>query len=243
MNLYGMLEDEKAMAGLLYGVNPRTIVSVPAGENINFGKAVFYNDDRTVLLNGKHNNKAVIDLSAYTTSSKDIVITINGVDVDVTTSGTIATDVDSLVSDINDDVINVSAVAGTSSDAGKIFLTSDDDSEISLKVVYDGSDVTSSKATLSSDAIYAGVSVFHQNSFINSRGFYIPKEAVNVMEKGYVWVELASSVTPTIGATAYVTKAGLFTTESSGNTQVGVFKSEAVAGISADETLALVALD
>ena len=242
MNLYGFLEDEKAMAGLLYGMNPKTIVSVPAGETINFGKGVFYNGNRTALLNGKHNNKAVIDLSAYTTASKDIEITINGVKVSVTTTATIATDVASLVADINDDVEGVTAVAGTSSDAGKIFVTSDDDSELAVEVVYDGSDVTSSKVTLSSDAIYAGVSVFHQNAFINSRGCYVEKEAVNVMEKGYVWGALASDVTPTVEASAYVTAAGLFTTESSGNTLVGKFKSGAEAGPDSD-ALALVSLE
>lgn len=242
MNLYGNLDGEKAMAGLLYGMNPKTIVSIPAKEVINYGKAVFLNGLKNALLNGKHDNKAVIDLSAYTTASKDIVLTINGIDVDVTTSGTIATDVASLVSDINDDIEGVTAVAGTGADAGKIFLTSDNDSELSVKVVYDGSDATSSKATLSSDAVYAGVSVFHQNAFLTSRGNYIPTEAVNVMEKGYIWVVLASEVTPTPETSAYVTKAGTFTTESSGNTLVGKFKSGAENG-SGDDSLALVSLD
>ena len=85
MNLYGMLDAEKAMAGLLYGMNPKTIVSIPAKEKINFGKGVFLNALKNALLNGKHDNKATIDLSAYTTASKDITLTINGVDVDVTT--------------------------------------------------------------------------------------------------------------------------------------------------------------
>lgn len=242
MNLYGMLSEEKAMAGLLYGLNPSTIVSIVAKEVINFGKAVFLNGAKTALLNGKHKNKATIDLSDYTTASKNITITINGVEVIVTTSGTIATDVASLVSDIADDVEGVTAVAGTSSDAGKIFLTSDDDSELSVKVVYDGSDVTSSKATLSSDAIYAGVSVFHQNAFLTSRGCYIPTEAVNVMEKGYIWVELAADVNPSVDSNAYVTAAGTFTTESSGNTLVGKFKSGKENGTGV-EKLALVSLD
>ena len=211
-------------------------------EVVNFGKAVFLNGAKNALLNGKHNNKATIDLSAYTTASKDIDITINGVEVSVTTSGTIATDVASLVSDIADDVEGVTAVAGTSSDAGKLFLTSDDDSELAVKVVYDGSDVTSSKATLSSDAVYAGVSVFHQNAFLNSRGCYIPTEAVNVMEKGYIWVALASGVTPSVEANAYVNANGEFTTESSGNTLVGKFKSVKENGAGSD-SLALVSLD
>jgi hypothetical protein len=242
MNLYGNLDAEKAMAGLLYGANPNTIVSVAAKEIINFGKGVFFNGSRNAVLNGKHNNKVVVDLSAYTTASKDITLTVNGVDADVTTSGTIATDVASLVADINDDVENVTAVAGTGANAGKITITSDVDAEVTVKVVYGGSDVTSSKATSSSDAVYAGVSVFHQDAFINSRGCYAAQEAVAVMEKGYIWVVLADNVTPAIEANAYVTPEGTFTTESSGNTLVGKFKSGKETGSNSD-SLALVSLD
>ena len=43
MNLYGNLDAEKAMAGMLYGANPKTIVSVVGKEKINFGKGVFLN--------------------------------------------------------------------------------------------------------------------------------------------------------------------------------------------------------
>lgn len=242
MNLYGNLDAEKAMAGMLYGVNPNTIVTFKGKETINFGKGVFLNGSKDAVLNGKHNNKATIDLSAYTTASKDIVLTINGVAISATTSGAIATDVAAIVSDINDDVEKVTATAGTGADAGKIFLVSDDDSEIEVKLVYDGSDVTSSKVTQSTDAVYAGVSVFHQNAFLNSRGCYIPTDAVAVMEKGYIWVVLATGVTPAIEADAYVTAAGTFTTESSGNTKVGKFKSAKEAGSNSDE-LALVSLD
>lgn len=242
MNLYGFLDSEVAIPGMLYGMNPKTIVSVPAAETINFGKAVFLNGAKNSVLSGKWNNKATVDLSAYTTASKDIVLTINGVETTVTTTATIATDVAALVADINEDIPNVTAVAGTSSDPGKIFLTSDDDSELEIELVYDGSDVTSSKVTETSQAIYAGVAVFHQNAFLDTRGVYVAKEAVNVMEKGYIWVALANSVTPAIGQTAYVTKAGLFTTESSGNTQVGTFKSAAENG-SNNDSIALVSLD
>ena len=240
MNLYGLLSDEKAMAGMLYGMNPKTIVSFPAGETINFGKAVFFNGDKTAVVGGKYNNNAVIDLSAYTTASKDIALTINGVEVTATTSGVIATDVAAIVEDINDDVEGVTAVAGTGADAGKITVVSDNGTELTIKLIYDGSDVTSSKVTLSSDCAYAGVSVFHQNSFLNARGVYVPTETVNVMEKGYIYGVLASGVTPSIGATAYATAAGTFTTESSGNTQVGVFKSAAEDGV--DNKIALIYL-
>lgn len=242
MNLYGNLDAEKAMAGLLYGMNPKTIVSVTAKETINFGKGVFFNGARNAVLNGKHANKAVVDLSAYTTASKSIALEINGVSISATTSGTVATDVAAIISDIADDVENVTATAGTGSDAGKIFLVSDVDGELTVKLSYDGSDVTSSKVTASSDAVYAGVAVFHQNAFLDSRGCYIPTEAVNVMEKGYIWVVLAASVEPTVEADAYVTADGTFTTESSGNTKVGKFKSGKETGSNSD-LLALVSLD
>lgn len=242
MELYGNLDSEKAMAGLLYGMNPKTIVSIPASETINFGKAVFLNAEKTALVGGKYNNKAVIDLSAYTTASKDITLTIKGVDITATTTGVIATDVTAIVEDINDDVEGVTAVAGTGADAGKITVTSDDSADLGVELVYDGSDVTSSKVTATSDCVYAGIAVFHQNAFINSRGCYVAKEAVNVMEKGYVCGALASGVTPTVEASAYVTAEGLFTTSSSGNTLVGKFKSGAEAGPDSD-ALALVSLE
>lgn len=237
MNLYGELSSEKAMAGMLYGVNPKTIVSHIAQETINFGKGVFWNSDKSALLNGKHSNVAVIDLSAYSTASKDIVLTINGVSVTKTTTGTIADDVASILSDINDDVEGVTATSASN----KITVNSDDESELSVELEYDGSDVTDDKVTLSSTATYAGVSVFHQNAFLDSRGCYIPTEAVNVMEKGYIWVELASGETPTIEATAYLTSDGTFSTSSSGNTEVGKFKS--VKDTGASRNIALVCLD
>lgn len=231
MELYGMLSEQKALAGLLYGMNPKTIVSAPAKEEIDFGKGVFLNGDKTALLNGKHANKATVDLSAYTTASKDIVLVINGVKIEATTTGTLADDVAGIVADIESDVENVSVTVGTGADANKLFLVSDDDSELEVTLSYDGSDVTSSKVSASSDAVYAGVSVFHQNSFKDSRGCYIAKEAVNVMEAGYIWVKLATGVSPAVGADAYVTKNGEFTTSSSGNTKVGTFKSGAENGL------------
>lgn len=227
MELYGMLSEQKALAGLLYGMNPKTIVSAPAKEEIDFGKGVFLNGDKTALLNGKHANKATVDLSAYTTASKDIVLVINGVKIEATTTGTLADDVAGIVADIESDVENVSVTT----DANKLLLVSDDDSELDVTLSYDGSDVTSSKVSASSDAVYAGVSVFHQNSFKDSRGCYVAKEAVNVMEAGYIWVKLATDVSPAVGADAYVTKDGEFTTSSSGNTKVGTFKSGAESGL------------
>lgn len=227
MELYGMLSEQKALAGLLYGMNPKTIISVPAKEEIDFGKGVFLNGDKTALLNGKHANKATVDLSDCVIENKDIVLVINTVMIKATTTDKIADDVVKIVAKIESDVENVSVTT----DTNKLLLVSDDDSELNVTLSYDGSDVTSSKVSASSDAVYAGVSVFHQNSFKDSRGCYVAKEAVNVMEAGYIWGKLTADVSPAVGADAYVTKDGEFTTSSSGNTKVGIFKSGAESGL------------
>lgn len=156
MKLYGNLEEQKALAGLLYGMNPKTIVSHTAEEEITYGKAVFFNADKTAV-----------------------------------------------------------------------------------------------KASKGNDGVYAGVAVFHQNSFMDSRGTYVAQEAVNVMEKGYIWVLLDADAEPAVAGKAYVTADGLFTSvDSTGNgedkvdnIEVGVFKSVAEAGVGTDEKLALVALN
>lgn len=41
MNLYGNLENEKALGGMLYGMNPTTIVSHSAKTELEMGKGVF----------------------------------------------------------------------------------------------------------------------------------------------------------------------------------------------------------
>lgn len=46
MNLYGNLEDEKALAGMLYGMNPTTIVSYSALTDLEMGKGVFSVDGK-----------------------------------------------------------------------------------------------------------------------------------------------------------------------------------------------------
>lgn len=44
MNLYGMLSDKKALAGMLFGMNPKSIITYPASTTVAFGKGVFLNN-------------------------------------------------------------------------------------------------------------------------------------------------------------------------------------------------------
>lgn len=56
MKLYGNQEDDvKAFAGSLYGMNPKTIVTYPAGADVDFGKALFI-DDGVVSNSGDKEN-------------------------------------------------------------------------------------------------------------------------------------------------------------------------------------------
>lgn len=130
MNLYGYVSDEKALAGMLYGMNPKSVITYPAGAEVAFGKGIF-------LKNG--------------------------------------------------------VVTNTSSEG----------------------------------AVYVGVALFHQCE----DGKYNAKDSVACMNDGNLWVVLASEVTPTDGANAYVDANGTFTTSSSNTTLVGKFKSGAESGL------------
>lgn len=226
MELYGMLSEQKALAGMLFGMNPKSVITYIANGAVNYGMGLFMKDGK--VANKKYNNKAVLDLSAYTTSGKDIIAVVNGTTVTtLTTTGTIATDVGTLVASINDEVDGITATASSN----EITIESDNDTGVEVTLEYDGSDVTSTKVTASSDYIYVGVAVFHQDSFKDSRGYYIDQQAVACLNDGNIWVKLATGVSPVDGDTAYVGTDGKFTTSSSGTTQVGKFKSEASDGL------------
>ena len=231
MELYGFLSDIKALAGMLYDANPKDIVSYPALEDIDFGRGIFLSANG--VAQKKYTDKAVLDLSAYTTASKDIIVTVNGVAVTtLTTTGTIDDDIDTLVESINTEIENVIATADKTTD--KITIDAVTPFELDVELNYDGSDVTSSKVTSTSDYKYVGVSVFHQTAFKLTRGIYPKTNPVAVLDMGRIWARVANGATPVIGADAYVTANGDFTTESSGNTKVGVFQSEKDTSIEAD---------
>ena len=44
MNLYGQISDEKAVAGLLYGMNPKSVITYVADGEVAYGKALFQKD-------------------------------------------------------------------------------------------------------------------------------------------------------------------------------------------------------
>lgn len=227
MNLYGFMSDIKALAGMLFGMNPKSVITYSAVECVDYGKGLFMANGG--VSNKKNDNKAELDVSTYTAASKDIIATINGTAVTtLTTTGTIATDVVTLVALINDEIEGVTATAIT---GNKILVQSLDGKAVDVKLSYDGSDVTSTKVTASSDFVFVGVALFHQTSFEKSVGYYAEKEAVACLEDGYVWVKLDSDVTPKDGDTAYVNANGVFTTSSSGNTLCGKFKSGAENGL------------
>lgn len=226
MELYGNVNDKKAMAGMLFGMNPKSVITYIANGAVNYGLGLFMKDGK--VANTKYNNKAVLDLSAYTTASKDIIAVVNGTTVTtLATTGTIADDVNTLVASINNEVDGIIATASSN----KITIESDNDVGVEVTLNYDGSDVTSTKVTASSDYIYVGVAVFHQDSFKDSRGYYIDQQAVACLNDGNIWGVIKSGVSPVDGDTAYVGTDGKFTTSSSGTTQVGKFKSEASDGL------------
>lgn len=227
MNLYGKQGDVKAFAGSLYGMNPKSIISYPAKFDCDFGKGLFVMDGK--VANEKFNNHAVLDISGYTTASKDIIAKVNGVTIPtLTTTGTIATDAATLAVSINE---NVDGVTASATSANKVAIVSDSDKGVTATLSYDGSDVTESKVSYTSDYTYCGVAVFHQVSYVHCRGMYPKGEIVGCVNDGAIWVTLANSVTPTDCANAYVKADGTFTTESSGNTLAGKFRGSVSDGL------------
>lgn len=137
MNLYGMVSDKKAFAGMLFGMNPKSVVTYIADGVVDYGMGLFAKD-------------------------------------------------------------------------GKV------------------------KSEKTEGSTFAGVAVFHQNSYMNSCGSYIDKEAVASLNDGNIWGVVADAEDSGIkdGATAYVTPAGKFTSEANdGESEptaydvVGKFKS------------------
>lgn len=48
MNLYDNVSDTKALAGMLYGMNPKSVITYPAGAEIAFGKGLFLDSNGKV---------------------------------------------------------------------------------------------------------------------------------------------------------------------------------------------------
>lgn len=48
MNLYDNVSDTKALAGMLYGMNPKSVITYPASAEIAFGKGIFLDSNGKV---------------------------------------------------------------------------------------------------------------------------------------------------------------------------------------------------
>ena len=58
MELYGMLSEQKALAGMLFGMNPKSVITYIANGAVNYGMGLFMKDGK--VANKKYNNKAVL---------------------------------------------------------------------------------------------------------------------------------------------------------------------------------------
>lgn len=226
MNLYGNLVDEKAISGLLFGVTPKDIVSRSANEEVAFGRGLFASSDKDCTMN-KSNNKAVVDLKDVTTNEAKVELEINGVSLEVTYAGTDASENKTAVINAinsNETLTEEEIVASEGADSTKIVV----ETSLAMNLAISGTaNDTAVTVTSSSTQFFAGVAVFTQTSFKDSRGVYPAKDTVNVLEKGKIWVEVKEGISTADGVKAYVTSDGFFTTESDNNVEVGYFRSEA----------------
>ncbi len=224
MNLYGNLVDEKAIAGLLFGVTPKDIVSRSANEEVAFGRGLFASSDKDCTMN-KSNNKAVVDLKDVATNEANAKLEINGVSIEVTFTGTDETENRKAVIDAinsNATLTEEEIVASEGTTNTKIVV----ETSLAMNLAINGTvNDTAVTVETSSTQFFAGVSAFTQTSHKDSRGVYSAKDTVNVLEKGKIWVEVKEGVSTADGMKAYVTSDGFFTTESDNNVEVGYFRS------------------
>ena len=105
-----------------------------------------------------------------------------------------------------------------------------------MAVAVGTSEGTTVKVPASASAKIEGVVLYHPNTEQDMNGKVIVKKnvSVGVLRKGHVWGRLATGVTPTYGAKAYVvasgTDAGTFTTASEGTIDIGAKFGNAVDG-------------
>jgi hypothetical protein len=68
--------------------------------------------------------------------------------------------------------------------------------------------------------VFMGIAVASQISHVGDVGTYAAYDVVNILKRGEIWVQAATTVSGTPVA-AYATSAGLFSTTSGGNYNIG----------------------
>jgi len=156
-----------------------------AGEEIEFGEAVFTNTGEDNIVYAYKNDVGVIAFDADFVSGNVITITVNGV---ATSPVTFATDHDTTAAAVAS-AINaldgVSCVLDPADTDNRTFLiqVKGQNAEVSEEVTGGASQATGT-ITYDSSQVFVGISTFFQNSV----GVYQEFDPINVLSRGLIWV-------------------------------------------------------
>lgn len=217
-------EHDIAIAGQIATIEDRNIKTRAASQEIDFGRAVVVGATAGVNVKNIKKSKASITYSADFVASNSIPMTVNGVAITpVVYASSHASTFAALITAINA-LDGISAVAGT---GREILITVDNalaNITLSDYAITGGASQATATIVYSSVDVFEGVAVirYGQPATINGDDKYFEYDAVNVLTKGTVWVEVVATVA--YGDSVYVyndksnpTNQGQFTNSSSGN--------------------------
>ena len=69
--------------------------------------------------------------------------------------------------------------------------------------------------------VFMGIAVDSQISHVGDVGTYAKYDVVNILKRGMIWVQAATTVSGVAPVAAYATSAGVFSTTSGGNYNIG----------------------
>lgn len=230
-----------AQVGQIATLENTNIKTRSAEQIIEFGRALVRGNTPSVSVKNIYKSKASILFSADFVTSNTINLDVNGVSIsEVVFTSSHNITFNNLIDSI-DALTGVTAVAGT----GDEVIITIDNSLSNIKIdnlsITGGASQAANIITYSSSDKFEGVAVLRhgQPIVIGGDDKYQPKDDVNVLTKGVVYVEVVNNVN--YGDPVYVyndktneANQGQFTNDPTGNLQVvtGKFLSSAIATIS-----------
>jgi hypothetical protein len=241
---------DPAQAGQIADCSDRVIKTRNALQNIEFGRGVVLGTVKGTDVKNIFKSKASLTYSVDFVASNSTIVTVNGVDTAAVVFATSHAATFAAVIAAIDALAGVSAVAGT----GREILITVDNALSNITVssaTTGGAGQPTTAIVYTSTDIFEGVAVLRhgQPETVGGDDKYLVNDALNLMTRGVIWVEVVATVAYGEDAYVYNDKAnsanqGQFTNASSGNLAVptGKFKSAAV-GTTGTPALALLELN
>lgn len=210
-------ELDKALPGLKFGIDGK-VATGAAQAAIGFGKPVYASKGEENKVGPLVNDRVTLGFSADFSASNVIAgnVTVAGgtaVPYSVTFATSHAATFTALVNAL--DAIPGVEVVSFNATTRSIVLSANGVTLTATCAVTGGTAVTVTN-TVGTDMVLRGVALRTAKNIVNGLARYETKDPVNLLTEGQIWVEVADKVEA--HAQAYLTPAGAWTDESSGNT-------------------------